>query len=265
MKKVFLFMITLFSTVVFAQENNVFSDFDVNKNFVYLYGGIVDYFDSNAVGGRILKDKYIDLGTKQYANEKVQFLKNGTAFFANVKGVDSCHDFAERITKGRINVYEYTSEVYTYTPAVGTGFGGFGGVGFGSTSQKKNQFYNIGFGLVKKVSYENLVTDLVDNQESMLHLQKYKKSRTTQVLLHVLATAAMFGGILTASEGTGEEQTVFDPQQGFVTEEKQNIKGVNLAIGLAGLATNVITYFAFKNKRKHITKAIDVYNGIKYE
>lgn len=59
--------------------------------------------------------------------------------------------------------------------------------GYGGT--KIIDYYNKGFGDLKKATYENLRTDLSDKPEAQLYLDKYNKMRKTQNILYATSGA----------------------------------------------------------------------------
>ncbi len=258
-RNVVLTLVVLIGSFCWAQKAE--DTIDNSKNYLFLKNGTVKYFDSNIpVKGSIIKKEYIDLGNEKLQNSQVSFVKNGTSFFANISDLDSCHDFVERIDTGKINLYEYTEDVYNYVPAA-PGFGGFGAFGYATVSKKQHQFYNSAFLPLKEVTYANLMEDLAKNKASVDYLKKYKKNKTTQIILHTVSSIAMIAGILTSSEGTGEFETGFNSDTGrFEETEVRNIKGANLAVGLTGFVTNIVTYFVFKKNKNNLNKAIEVYN-----
>lgn len=257
--KYLLLILILQSVIAFAQNSELNKN---NKNFIHLKNGSIFYFNNYIEKSEpVFGTSKLKVEGKEYSLKDVQFYKNGTQFFANTAGAsNACTELAERIEIGKLNVYKSYKSVYVPNAApVGMGFGNFGGFG-GTSSIKEVLYYNKNNSPLKKVNYTNLAQELVDNQESMIRLQLYKKAQTREILLYIVGTAAMFGGILTASEKTGKTSTSFTPGQGFEEVDETKIKPANLTIGLLGFTLNVVNYFVHRNKKKYLRQAIDQYN-----
>ncbi|MDO3693735.1 hypothetical protein QVZ41_02595 [Wenyingzhuangia sp. chi5] len=262
-KKSLIFVVTLLCvTKLFSQSfTSYFNDGEVgeNKNYIYFYKG-----DKKEVKGIVrvkspfLGKQKVEADGVEYNISTVQFYKSGEDFYGNIYNATNRNSFARRILKGKVNYYESESAVYN-APAMGPNGQFMGGGGY---STRVDRYYNKGFGPMKKANYENLVVDLVDNQESLLLLQSYKKVRNREIFTYVFAAAATLGGLLTAFEGTGEMKSGynFDTNR-YETYEEKKIKPVNLTIGLLGLTTGIINYFTSKKKYRYLEDSIQVYNN----
>ena len=115
-----------------------------------------------------------------------------------------------------------------------------------------HNFYNKGFGPVKKATYRNLMKDLSDNPESLYHLYRFKKSRNTQIGLCIAGGVALLAAAITLynktsgvdNEGTGDNPNLTTP-------------ATLACMGVACLGVSYVSHF---QKPGHIRKAVDVYN-----
>lgn len=233
-------------------EDFMFADSIENNNKSFLYT-----YSNQIISGKIiyhkktlLEDSYFLIGSKKYSSSIVKFYKNETCFYANTRDVSFSGSsiFAERIRKGRINLYEHetTSSSPTYYSASA------GMYTSGISTKKINNYYNKGFVDLKKTSYKNLVYDLDDNIESSIYLKKYKSVRDAQTILYIAGGVTLISGLATLIHKTKD-------WDGSDSEPEPNVTGSIVAIGL-GASCFWVSYFISFSKPKHLRNAIDFYN-----
>lgn len=262
MNRFLIFSLFLLSIVkVFAQET---VDKSENKNFIELISGEIFYFNEYIETTKpFFGESKLKVGDRKYEFSQVKSYRNGSEYFVSTNGVyGACTDFAERINIGKINTYRAFETVYNPgSPMMGTGGGMMMSYG-GGTSTKEVYYYNKGNSQLKKMIYDNLVNDLVENQESMILLQSYKKARNKEALWYVIGGVAVLGGALTASEKTGNTTTEFNFETGNTeTVDEYKFKPLNFGIAVGGLITIAINYWTSKNKNKYLKQAVFQYNN----
>lgn len=265
MKKVLLLLLLLFVFKVSAQETleEVVKKKNENRNFIQLKSGEIFYFDSyiektNPFLG-YSKLKVLD---QEFRLADVDYYKTGTQFFANTdRIVGACTDIAERIDIGKINIYRSFQTVYNAgAPMMGTGGGMMMTYG-GGTSTKEVFYYTKGTSPLKSMNYNNLTEDLVENQESMILLQTYKKAENRKVLWYVIGGAAFLGGAFTGFEKTGEMDTRYNFETGQTeTVEGSRIKPVNFGFAVAGMITITVNYLVHRKDGDYLKKAVYAFN-----
>jgi hypothetical protein len=147
------------------------------SNFVYTFnndiitGKIVDYREY------VFGKKHLLVDSVPVYFDEVKFYKTNEGLYANTRNLSSTHKsvFAERIEKGKINVY---------SQLVPTGGGIYGG-------QATAYYYNRDFEYLREVTYSNLLIDLRDNNEAMKTLKRYKSNNI--ILIGGVAGAAILG------------------------------------------------------------------------
>lgn len=245
----------LLGTTMFAQDS--IPKVDESKNFLMFYGGGIKYVDGLIrTKSPFFKKSYFEVNDQKYDLASVQFYNNSGSFYGNTYQANGANVFAERILRGKVNYFEAITTGYS-APMMNAN-GQFSG---GGSYSKKSRYYNKGFGPLKKANYANLANDLVDNQESMLLLQRYNKVSNREVIIYVIAGIATVAGILTAGEKTGEQNENFNPSTGrYETQDEYKLKPVNLTIGLIGFTTCIVNYFKSKKKYDYLEDAIYMYN-----
>ena len=222
----------------------------LNNNYIYtykndiIYGRIIE-FEEPFIGFPI----YMLVDSEKYSLNEIKFYKNETGFHANTKntGISNSSNFIERMRKGKINLYERTSNYNPgyFNSSTGTYSGGLGTVSI-------INYYNIGFGDLKKANYQNLTIDLADNPESLIYLEKYKSIKDKQKLLYIVGGAAIIGGFATLINKTKD-------WDGTDSEPEPNVTGNIVVIGI-GAGCFWVSYFMSFSKPKYLRKAIDEYN-----
>lgn len=254
--KLLICLIGLFCvTGIYAQDS--IPKIDESKNFLYFYGGLVNYIDGAIrIKSPWFKSSYFEVNGQKFDIGAVQFYKNGVSFYGNTFQANQRNVFARRVLKGKVNYYEGLTEVSSAPMMNANGMYMGGG-----SYTKTTRYYNKGFGPLKRAKYQNLIEDLVDNQESVLLLQKYNKVRKKEILVYIISGIATVAGLLTAFEGTGEYEESYNFETNrYETTEKQNIKPLNLTIGLVGMITGTVNYFKSKKKYEYLEDAIYTYN-----
>ncbi|WP_114783159.1 hypothetical protein [Botryobacter ruber] len=244
MKKILLLLLGFI-----ALHPVAFGQVDETRNFIYLYSDSVIYARTIDYKTPLLGGAHLIVDARKVKGELVKFYQNEKGFFANTSNLNFTGGttFSERIRKGKINLYELETVNYSpghFSPGTGMYTGG------GSSRNIKN-YYNIGFGELKKADYKNLSVDLGENPESLAHLNKYKSNTNTQTILYVVGGAAILGGIISFAN-SGE------PQNNEVhATPNMTVPLIGLGIGGASLWTS---YLISLSKPKHLRSAIDAYN-----
>lgn len=244
MKKWLTIFFTLASYVVFSQTDST------NIRFVYLFTGekikseVVEFRDQFMGSG------YFLVGKEQYSADLVKFYKDAKGFYANTKrlNVASKSVFSKRIISGRVNLFEqekmYTTPSYidvagTYNP--------------GTSSKTIKNYYNKGFGDLKKATYKNLKIDLADSPESIEYLSKYRKYKNVQIVLSIVGGALIVSGITTYFIKTS------DVDRNAPNYKEPNTTP-NMLVAVAGGGLVGFSYYLSFPKRDKLKKAIDAYN-----
>ncbi len=228
---------TQLTLLVLFNLSFLYGQVDESRNYLYLFSDSVIY-------GRIIQYKkqfvkpYFLINSTKVKPDLVKFCKNETGFYANLKNLNtwSSPDFAQRIRKGKINLYE-SRVIYT-----------------NGMPKKIYNYYNKGFGDLKKANYENLHIDLSDNPESEKYLDKYKSFRDGEVLSAIIGGVAVIAGFATLIS-----KTQSGDDYGYGEQTEPDVTGSIVTIGL-GTACFTVTYILNLSKPKHLKSAIDVYN-----
>jgi hypothetical protein len=232
MKSLLTFLISWLPFCLSAQTNLTPHSIVESVQYVYLN------YDTLITGTELYKEQfegqdYIYLDGQTYKTQTVKFFKNEYGLFANTTSFYTSGLFAEATEIGKLNLFELNHEILI---PIQNEFGEF------ETITRLSNYYNIGFGDLKRPTYDNLVIDLVDNPQAVLHLNKYnsvnKKRNTLFVLSGVFAVGAVAG------IGSGVDYGL----------------GIGLVAALASTACLVTGSFLMINKRNHLQKAIQVYN-----
>ncbi|HAZ01813.1 MAG: hypothetical protein A2W97_04655 [Bacteroidetes bacterium GWE2_40_63] len=222
---------------------------NLNKNFIVNNTGQVIFGNRLEYKQPFIGFPYFELDHKQINSDMVRFYKNEQGFYAKYwdSGFSMSPSFAQRIRKGRINLYEDIKIQHHYGMYnTGTGFVG------GGTTVKFNNYYNIGFGDLKKANYQNLSIDLADNWESVLCLDKFKQKRNAQIIVGVIGGGLIAGGLLSFYNRTKDvDDSVDQTQSDFAGET---------AVMALGVGCIVATYIISFSKFEHLKDAVDAYN-----
>lgn len=248
-KKLLLVMRKTFYLIIFfgILQNTLFGQIHESKEYVYLFTdsviyGNVDYMQP------FFGSAYLKVDSLKVQLYKVKFYKNQTGFFANSKNINfsGTSSFSERVRKGRINLFE--KENTTCNPGHFTPTGMYAG---GTYYKTILNYYNRGFGDLKKANYKNLSVELADNPESIVYLNKFKSVRNTQNVLYVVGGAILVGGFATLVNKTSDVD--------YDTEPSPNVTGNLVAVGV-GMGCFLVSYAISFSKPQHLRDAIDAYN-----
>jgi hypothetical protein len=186
MKHLFLFIFLCVSVISFAQPTEGLtpnSESLIDVNYVYLNTRSIIKAEYVLYESKIFKKDYFLVDGERYELGQVKFYQNEDVFFASVnQGFQT--GFAKKTAAGEINLFELKVQTQS-APTMGANgmmTGGYGGT-------KIIDYYNKGFGDLKKATYENLRTDLSDKPEAQLYLDKYNKMRKTQNILYATSGA----------------------------------------------------------------------------
>lgn len=244
MKHLFLILFLCVQFISFAQPADKLtpnSDSLRNINYLYLYTGNIVTGKYVSYEDRVFKKNHFLVDDKRFELGEVKFYQNERGFFGNVSGLGFQSGYAERTQSGDINLFEL--EVRTTTPMMGAN----GMMTGGMMNTSIIDYYNKGFGSLKRANYENLKTDLTDKPEAKLYLDKYNKIRMTQNGFYV-AGGALLAGALVA----------------FYNESQSNPQNFNpsnaLVFGVLGGGTLLTAYVIGLNKKDKLQEAIAAYN-----
>lgn len=244
----------LFGIALIALPTLIFAQIDERKNFVYLYSDSVIYGNIIELKKPFLGASYIRLDSAKIPVEKVKFFQHEKGFFANTKDLSftGTSQFSERISKGKLNLYEKETQSTNYSPGM---YGGRSGI---STVTIKN-YYNSGFGPLKKASYKNISADLQSSPESMVFMNKFKASSRAQGVLYAVGGAAIIGGVVSlASHMKSESQSTFG--KSGPDGDGPNLHAPSIALIGVGAGCFWASYFISLSKPKQLKRAIDAYN-----
>lgn len=234
MKHLVLLILVGLQLSAFAQQDPNSEELQ-DAFYVYLYNGSLIQGNEVVYFDKFIGKDYISIDGQKIELKQVKFFKNEYGFYANPQGYIWTNEFMPRISAGRINLFEL--ERINNTPT----YNAIGG--FSSTYSKRiDTYYNMGFGNLKKATFENLQFDLKDSPEAMLHLNEYQKKSNVQVGLYVGGGAMIVGGLLA-----------------FVNNPQSSTAPILLMGG--GAVTYWVAYFIGLDKPRHLKDAVDVYNA----
>jgi hypothetical protein len=231
----------------------------VGGNFLFLYSGQLINGYSIELKSPFFKERHFLVDGLSYDDNLVKFYQNDEGYFANTMRLrgSAYPTFSRRVKKGRMNLYEYTSyntSAMSYGYAGTPGFGGHGtygsvgGFGLGVAMPQTKYYYNKGFDDLKRISFENLSKDMVDNPMAMSALNDWEKTRKTGSVLMlsgILLTGVSFFALLAKTS---------DQKDPDVTLEL-----MGLSVGFAATWVKYLAWDHGQNPRK-LKKAIDIYN-----
>lgn len=251
MKKMFIIAMACYGLNAQAQTGG-------SKNFIYLYSDSVIYARNITLRSDPFGSWQLRADSRRVPSSQVKFFSNRDGFFANTRKltIAGVNEFSERIAEGKINLYQRTS----YDPLF---YGHHHEYGHSRQPDLDvRMYYNKGFGDLKKVSYNNLKSDMVDHPQSMDLLKNYKKSRNTGKLLYTAAGASIVAGLVSILVNAGgnrrlSNDTGFGKSPGFV--DKTNFTTGFILVGIgAGMAAGGYAISASGNR--HLENAVDAYN-----
>ncbi|RPH31717.1 MAG: hypothetical protein EHM93_12275 [Bacteroidales bacterium] len=234
-----LLQIMIFGQSVMAQEN-----------FIYLFDGtqvksrIVDIRDP------FTKKSYFIADSGRYSAELVKFYSNENGFFANTRRLNFSGSsiFISRVIVGKVNLYERVK--LHATPG---NFGTNGVYSPGATGVTIKNYYNIGFGDLRKATYKNLAMDLGDNPESMKNLAKYHNYTRVQTVMSIIGGALIASGIISYYIKTKDVN--YDDPNHKDPDVKPSIGFIVAGAGCIG-----VSYYISFPKRDRLKRVVENYN-----
>ena len=219
---------------------------DDNKDYIYTTNNELIYANKVKHKTPFLASNYFLVDSVRYEQGNIKFYNNTDGFFANISKYEGLGPlgFAERVSKGKISLYN--KQVSMYNPSHMGPHGMMMGGGF---SQNTLQYYNKGFESIKKAKYKYLVEDLADNLNSMDYLAKYKRNRNIATGLFIAGGAIGITGLvgfISKTSNTGGEP----PQD----------TSVNTTLMITGLGSMMVGSIITLGAPNKIKKAVDAYN-----
>jgi len=226
------------------------TNFGIGSGFIY-------FFNDSIVAGNKIKlktpflsrNKFIVDGKVYFAN-KVKFYTVDGVFNANMKKEGRAPRFIKREFCGKINYYkhEYDTPGYQSSGHFSPGYYSGGYYHPGSYSPGMYippqhvliQYYNFGYGDIRKATYKNLLKDIGQNPKSKYYLDKYKRKNRTENIIGIA--------------GTGLSIMSF-----FFIESNPAIGGISLLSGITLLIVDLFLIPAHY-KEQHLEEAIRAYN-----
>ena len=220
---------------------NAFAQVDESKNYLYLYSDSVIY------GKNIIYESWLDgsphfiVDSKRIHPEQVKFFQSEMGFYANTRDLDIAGrtSFSERIRKGKINLFEKQIRDYP----------GYHHTPYSNPQEETGltalNYYNIGFGDLKKASYSNLKSDLAEHPASLAQLKEYGKVHKLSKRLLLAGGIGMLSGVVSLISPGWDR----DPRLGL---------SFGLIVGGGGLMLGGL--FTSLSKPKYLKKAVDAYN-----
>ena len=180
-------------------------------------------------------------------SEKVVLYQNREGYFRRTSFPDGF--FVRRITDGS-KIDEYATEVSTYTPSHGPGFGGMG-----YHNQKTVYYYSFNEGGLKEMKYSYLKKEIGDNPASLDYLNKIKSQRLTAGILYTIGAGMLVYGI-SKSKFTNNNTSV----GGVSSYNSNDEKGYISPFVFGSFIPLAIPAFMGKKRVEHMRDAIAAYN-----
>lgn len=218
---------------------------DESQDFVYLYSDSLLRAERVTFRPGIIGDWQLRADSRKLNDRDVKFFNSKDGFFANTRKLHPLGytEFAERVTKGNINLYQQTDYDNSFVRP------GYRFADRRRSSVNGNLFYNKGFGDVKRVNYRNLREDMSDNEQSIDVLAGYRKSLNTSRALYISAGVSALASIISFWTQTNSmdihKDANFTP--GYV------LVGAGLGLAIGGFGVHM-------NGARKLERAIDVYN-----
>lgn len=246
----------LTSIVAYAMCSSLaYAQPDESREFIYLYSDSIIYAKHIDLERNFTGSLYLWADSKRIHPEQVKFFNNNRGFFANVKDFDLVGrtHFSERIRQGKINLYEAKTIDWD-------SYDDLGGYRQPAVVESKN-YYNKGYGSLRKANYVNLSIDLADNPQSMAFLAKYRSTKRTQVAMYVAAGLSFISGFaLMLSEGK-EESWGPNNRQDFSSKNSSFSRLVpGLVLSGVGMGLAGGGYLMGPSRTRHLKQAVDAYN-----
>jgi hypothetical protein len=237
MKKLLMIVMACYGLTASAQE------VDQSRNFIYLNSDSVIYADRITLRPDLLGSLQLRVDSRRIPIRDFRFLNNEDGFFANILAKTSIIEtayFAERIIKGRINLFQ---PVVYYPQAHGYSFRSRGSWVAGGSLRL---YYNKGFEDLKTVNYRNLQADMSDNPESIALLEGYRKSMKTKRALYIASGASILVGTIASL-------ALFDKNFNTASSVGFGLLGAGVVFATSGVYVNMASSRKLEN-------AFDTYN-----
>jgi hypothetical protein len=234
------------------------SQADQSKNFIYLYSDSVIYANDVSLRPDYPGSWRLRADRRNLPIVQVKFVNNEDGFFANTRKLKftGLTGFAERTIEGKINLYReinYDPESYNWR---------YGHPEETNPSVDIRNYYNKGFGDLKRINYNNLQADMADHIQSMDLLKSYRKTLVTRNIFYGAAGASFVAGfvsLLTSKSGFKSSNDGFMNHPSTIAVRHPNflpmtlLFGAGIGFGLGG------TLLHFSSSRK-LKDAIEIYN-----
>jgi hypothetical protein len=120
-------------------------------------------------------DATFNLDGRKFSSTDIRFFKSAHGYFANASEIDGEETYAMRVRKGHISQYEKI-KIKTYQADTLPNFGKLSDFASG----EKMHYYHLQNGMLKKINYENLKSDIYSYIPSQLYLKDYRKFKWMQ-------------------------------------------------------------------------------------
>jgi len=231
---------------------NVYAQLDESKNFIYLYPDSVVHASQIYLERDYNGFRYFLVDGRRVNPAKVKFFNTQDGFFASTSDLNLLSDtqFLERIRKGRINVYE--DKFINWDDFNHSGYFSYRDPEVVFT---KN-YYNIGYGPLKKATYSNLKQDMSNDAESLKLLKRYSDVKRAEKGFYIAAGASILAGMLSFVI-TGFKDQNTDPG---VDHSFPNFGPSFILLG-AGVGFGFTGFTKTLKAPRYLKAAIDVYNS----
>lgn len=212
----------------FGQVDTLFSSYssgiNANTPFVYFTNGTILHTRDIIYTSESFGRKVFYVNDIKYDAKQVKFYRSSEGFFAG-----SGKYFAQRTErKGNINIYKHSYTLDYNQPNGGTIQG-----------RDTSYTYNVGFGPLKKLNYNDLSQDLIDCPNSMAYLNKHKNRRNIRRGLLITGVALVAVGF-----------------------RLDNDLGDNMI--MAGVTSVAVGGVLSLYKRKYLVKALNAYDVVTF-
>ena len=245
MKKMFIIAMACYGLNARAQTGD-------SKNFVYLYSDSVIYARNITLRSDPFGSWQLRADSRRVPSSQVKFFSNRDGFFANTRKltIAGVNEFSERIAEGKINLYQRTS----YDPLF---YGHHHEHGHSRQPDLDvRMYYNKGFGDLKKVSYNNLKSDMADHPQSMDLLASYKKNRNTTKLMYTAAGLSIVAGAISYLTSASRMMKT-NPSTGSSYDPSFTLSFISLGLAVGFSAGG---YVVSASGSRHLENAVDAYN-----
>ncbi len=165
-------------------DNTTFAS-DTTKSYISFFNGTVVSGDN-----LMLKRNKIFVDSNVYLANAVKFINFDGVFYANSRKEGRNPRFIKREFSGKINYYKEEQKKISYSRMRTPGFysgntyiPGWDMPGYYTTKNVLKQYYNFGYGDVKKATYKNLLEDIGQNPNSKYYLDiMEKKARPVGII-----------------------------------------------------------------------------------